>query len=270
MHSPHPIRALYLALALAILPAAVTAQVSPPLDPDALRAEVRNLQQRGEFEPALALLDSTIQRAPEDTELLHEAYLLLVETHVLYGNVFDVQGQRSTAQLHWDSARDRARQCLENPALRRTEPPAGADYPERGRQIFEDLRREMFGSFVVTSLDPPEAELRFAGEPLDTRPADSEGEVVAMVDYVPVGEHSVLVRQEGYEDQVEVVRIEGGSRVVREYSLQKKKGIGWWVIRGTGAVAVGSGIAWLAGAFDSNPSGTETLDPLPDPPPPPQ
>ena len=86
---------------------------------------------------------------------------------------------------------------------------------------------------------------------------------------MPVGEHSVLVRRDGYRDHVETIFVEGGSSLQKEYSLEKNRGFWWYTLRGTGVVAVTTTIAWLAGAFDG-PEVPEGPTPLPDPPAPPK
>jgi hypothetical protein len=230
-----------------------------------LRDEVRGLQQRELFESAIELLEATLVLPdPSSTELLREIHLLLVETHVLYGNALDFEEKPAMAGLSWEKAREWARKCLEHEALRDTDPRSVPEYPERGIRLFQELHREMFGSLRVDRLDPPDAEVRLDGKLLEQLP--DEPRVGAL--YVPVGEHTVLVRREGYQDHVETILVEGGSSIQKEYGLEKKRGFWWYALRGTGVVAVGTTIAWLAGAFEDGTS-EQSPSPLPEPPNPP-
>jgi hypothetical protein len=184
------------------------------------------------YEQAIALLEPVLlAEEPPDRERRRETYLLLIEAHVYRGNL-SAAGTKEQ-QLWYEEARNLVRECLSVSELRHTRPDPPERYPAEMLRFFDDVRRELFGSFEIAILDPADAEVTFDGVVL---PALADGTRRAAS--VPVGTHALVVRRDGYEEITEQVRVNPASVVTRSYELKRKRGVTWYATRIVAPVAV--------------------------------
>lgn len=253
-------RAVACALMLAAsapLPARAQGAQAPPLD------QAREMIKTGNYDGAIDVLRGTIDQSQGRHDTLRDAYLLLAKTYVIRYNEFRITAQgRETARLNLEQAREILTECLSTKELRHTRLEPVTEYPEEMVTLFSEVRGQIFGSFRVTQIEPPDAIVLLGTDTLRTLPGENLlGDV-----NLAVGPQRVVVHADGYKDLTEEVTISPNTTLERSYKLTKKRTATWYGLVGAGAAAVVAGIVALAGGKDDSP---ETLDPLPEAPPPP-
>jgi hypothetical protein len=229
------------------------------VDVDASLAQAREYIYRDfQYDKAIEVLQDVVDALQFDADRLRESYLLLIEAYVLRGNSLANEVDRD---LHHEKAKEWIRSCLSVPQLRDTVPPPGAS--DETVEYFDEIRREMFGTFEITRLEPPDAEVVFEGETLTP---DANGVVREM--NVPIGTRMLVIRHPDYQDITEDVEISPNTVVSRPYALRKNRGLLWYATRvGTPVVAVAGVLAAVLSGGDDK---TDQPEPLPGPPDPPQ
>ncbi len=230
------------------------------LDVDSSLEQARVFMTSLEYEKAIAVLEPVLEETRFNPDRLRETYLLLIEAHVYGGNRSAIGSKEQ--QLWYDEARDLIRECLGVRELRHTLPDPPERYPSEMLGLFESVRRETFGAFEITQLEPRDAEVVFDGETLV--PGDDG---VWRVANVPVGVRMLVIRKSGYEDFTEDVEIAPATLVSRPYELRKRKGFGWYATRVAAPVMVAVGVVVGLTAGGSETPAAE--EPLPVPPLPP-
>lgn len=239
---------------------AVQPASAPAVDVDSSLEQARVLMTSLEYEKAIAVLEPVLEATRFNPDRLRETYLLLIEAHVYGGNRSAIGSKEQ--QLWYDEARDLIRECLGVRELRHTLPEPPENYPTEMLGLFESVRRETFGAFEITQLEPRDAEVVFDGQ---TVVAGDDG--VWRVANVPVGVRMLVIRKPGYEDFTEDVEIAPATLVSRPYALHKKKGFGWYATRVAAPVIVAVGVVVGLAAGGDEPAAVE--EPLPVPPLPP-
>jgi hypothetical protein len=226
--------------------------------------EARECLKNGDYERAIDLLRTAIERARNRLPELRDAYLLLVKTYVLRGNEYklEIQG-RPTSELYYSQARQMIVECLNTRELRHTEPVPVSEYPPEMTDLFAEVRREIFGSLRVVDLVPPDATVLCDADTLRAALPDS---LLGDTD-ISVGPHLMVVRRAGYRDRTEEVHISPGSVLELRYRIEKKHTTGWYALRGgllSGAVG---GAVWaISGGKDEPVVGPQDLPGPPSPP----
>jgi len=235
-------------------------QVTPSVDIDSVLAQARARMSALEYDRAIAILEPVLE-ATHEPELRRETYLLLVEAHVYRGNSSPPATKEQ--QLWYEEAHRLIRMCLGERELRRTRPEPPERYPAEMLQFFDDVRREIFGSFEITHLDPHDAEVI-----LDDEVLSPGADGIWRAADVPIGPRRLVIRHADYEDLTEGIEIGPATLVSRSYSLRRKKGFAWSATRVTAAavVAVGIVVGIVAATGKDKPA---PVEPLPDPPLPP-
>ncbi len=245
---------------------AVPDSVSPTVtDLEPRLQEARECLKNGDYERAIDLLRTAIERARNRLPELRDAYLLLIKTYVLRGNEYklEIQG-RPTSELYYYQARQMIVECLNTKELRHAQPVPASEYPPEMADLFAGVRREIFGSLRVVDLVPADATVLCDADTLhaaltDSLPGDTD---------ISVGPHLMVVRRTGYRDLTEEVHISPGSVLELRYRLEKKHGTGWYALRGGALSGAIGGAAWaILGGKDKAAVGPQDL---PGPPPPPQ
>ncbi len=232
------------------------------VDPKVALNEARDLIKNGDLSQAVDLLKQTIELSNEDTGSLREAYLLLIKSYELWGiEELDSPRGRTGAEPYFKEARDVIAECLRNRALRHTQP---EPVPEHMAQDFAQVRRDIFGSFRLTKLNPPAAVVLLEGDTLRVAPGDSLPSDTDLL----VGPRRVVVTHPGYKDYTELVTIQANTIGTGVYDLSKRRSKRWYAAVGTGlAAGVGGVIALVAGNGGAAAAKPDPV--LPDPPPPP-
>jgi len=223
----------------------------------------RELIKTGDYDGAIETLKGALERAHPHRDALRDAYLLLIKTHVILGNENKFKPQlRAASDLSYQEAKRIIAECLRTRELRHTRPEPASEYPREMIAFFAEVRGEIFGSFRVAGLDPPEAVVLLDTDTLRTLPGEKS---LGDVD-VTVGSHVVVVNATGYQGLTEKVSTSPNSMLERTYHLQRRKGAVWYTAVTTGAVGVVYGVvALLSGKTDT----TKPAEPLPPAPPPP-
>ena len=237
----------------------------PQLTVDEALDEARESIKTGDYDGTIALLKDALERSRSNPAQLEQAYLLLIKTHVFQGNdnKFKPQG-RTMSELSYAEARRLTIEALQVSELRHMRPEPVTDYPPEMVRLFEDVRREIFGGIRVREVTPPDAVVFFDGDTLGLLPDEA---ALGLTD-VPQGVHIVQVVRDGYETITDRVVIAPNSMIDRSYTMQKRRGTGWYATRvGIGLALVGG----IAAAFLAGETSTEDPppQPLPGPPPPP-
>jgi hypothetical protein len=225
--------------------------------------QAREYLRSAEYDKAVAVLETHIEDSSGDPEALEPAYLLLINTYALLSNDFRSRGDFVTSELYLDRAEESILECLQQPGLSHVRAVPEVDYPPEMVALFRATRASIFGSFEVTSLDPPDAVVMIDDVPVPV-PAGSE---FPKIENVPVGEHVLTVEADGYKTFTEEITIRPSTAMARELDLSKNRGFMWFASRGA-VVAGVVAIAFLAG---SGSGGDDTVPEteLPDPPAPP-
>ncbi|MBN1164845.1 MAG: PEGA domain-containing protein [Candidatus Krumholzibacteriota bacterium] len=221
-----------------ILPAAVLAGGQ---DDDLYKKweEIISLRARGEFDRAIEMLNGIITKFSGREEVLRLAYNHLVYSYFLKN---DQSGARDKARLALEEFPD-----LEADVI---------NFPSRMNQIYDGLRREMFGSLSITK---PEGCSVF----LDDRYI---GDTSLHLPLVKEGRYTLKLTKNGYNEYRENIIVLPDGKHNLEISLERQRNKRWWLYRaGPAALALLAGLLLLGGE-DARP--VEPL-PLPEPPDPP-
>ena len=203
--------------------------------------QVVNLRLDGEYDRAIEMLREIIQEYTNSDDILRRAYNHLVTVYV--------QNNDDTG------ARDAARTALDRfPDLTADE----LDFPGKVNDVYEQLRKEMFGSLVIDK--PKDCHVY-----LDSTHV---GDSPLRLDLVKVGEYELTVTKSGHKDYVS--RIEIQPELTRDLSgLSLDKDRAWWYWPawvGGAAVAAVAIVLGVSGGDEEPPPDPE---PLPEPPGPP-
>jgi tetratricopeptide (TPR) repeat protein len=201
--------------------------------------DVASLWRQGLYTSALGEIRSIIDEYSRAEEISRRAYSYLVIT------VWDADGREAAVEA--------AREAL------RRHPDLEVDtlvFPPKLNSLYSEVRITMFGSLYINAeQDSCEVLLddRFVGKtPLE-------------IAYVPVGDHSLLLRKSGYENLMKSVDIRPGTdHRIEDVRLSRIRNWWWWTWRvgGPAAVAITS-FALLGGQEEPG------SDELPGPPGPP-
>lgn len=245
--------------------AAAPAPTTVVLTPAMAAAQARELIRNGDNDRAIEVLRGTIEQNAARPAELAEPYLLLIKTYVFLGNDYKFRPQgREASNLNYQAARDRVEEALSIPELRRLEPVPAEDYPPEMVAFFAEARTRMFGGFRVVGVQPADAVVTLDGATLPAK--NGLGERAAPD--LTVGEHTVTVRAESYNDVIETITISPGATLERNYTLGKHRGTTWYATRWGAAAAIAVGAAALiARSKDEGPP--PPPEPLPGAPPPP-
>jgi hypothetical protein len=260
-----------LCLTLAGSPASVSVAAADAKAPDSSSIEglggaldhARELIKTGDYDSAIETLRGALERAHPHRDALRDAYLLLIKTHVILGNDYKFKPQlRAASDLSYQEARRVIAECLRNRELRHVHPEPASEYPREMITAFAEVRGEIFGSFRVATLDPPDAVVLLDTDTLRTLPGEQS---LGDVD-LSVGPHVVVVNAPGYKDLTENVSISPNSTLERTYRLTKRKSPAWYAAVGTGAAGVATGLVILLGGKTEITKPPEALPPAPPPP----
>jgi hypothetical protein len=235
--------------------------VSTP--PGSVLTEARTLLKEGAHQAAIELLrpaiEQMVQELAANRENLREAYLLLINTQVQRSKKFFKDGDPPSGRLYREDAKSTIVECLETPGLSDTAPDPARD-PAEVLDLFDEVRREIFGTFRVIELDPPEAMVHLDGEYLGT----GDGGLPITRSNLASGFHLVVVRAEGYKDYTDEIEMSAGTILDVKYELEGKPGWGTWTMRAVVAGAAAAVVVSLTKKESSSPGA------LPEPPPPPE
>ncbi len=199
---------------------------------------VGNLRVEGEFRQAIDILHEIIAEYDGSDEVLRHAYNQLAFTLLI---MHDEEGL--------DAA---AREALERFPHLEADP---VSYTDQLNTLYDQLRRQMFGSLSVTV---PERGRVF----LD---GDYVGEIPLEIDLLRTGSYELTVTKPGYNEHRSEIEIGPSVRLHREIALDRQRGRGWWLKRIGLGVAAGTALAFALSGGDEA-AGPEAL---PGPPPPP-
>lgn len=225
--------------------------------------KARELLREGEHQAAIELLrpaiDEMVQQLVAYRENLREAYLLLVNHQVQRSKKFFRDGDRESGRLWREDAKTTIAECLETPGFSDVAPDPARD-PADMFDLFDEVRREIFGTFRVVELDPPQARVHLDAESL----GNGEEGLPLVRSNLESGFHLVVVRAEGYKDLTDEIDLSAGTTLDVKYALEKEPGWGTWTMRAVLAGATVAVVASLAKKGGSSPG------PLPEPPLPPE
>ncbi len=247
------------------MPSAPPMPATAPADRDGALVTARVLIKSGDYDRAIEMLRGLIEQAQNRNETLREAYLLLIKAHVYVGNDFKQKEQgRENARLNYDRAYTLIRECLQIRELRHTHPKPDSLYPSEMITAFNEARHQIFGSFRVTALSPPDAVVLFDADTLRTIAGEN---ALGDVD-LSVGKHLVVVRAPGYRDVTEAITIAPGITESRPYQLTKNRGAVWYATRAGAALGLVGGLVAIL-VKPGGGDGMPPAQPLGGPPPPP-
>jgi hypothetical protein len=202
--------------------------------------EAISQRRNGQYDEAISTLQGIVQQYPDDEAILRRAYNQLVFTYRMDRSN---QGEYEVAREALTRFPDLAVDTIE--------------FPAAINDIYDSLRREMFGEVTVRA---PEESTILLGD-------DYVGESPLIIPYVPAGEYDLRVTKEGYEEHRETVRVNPGGQNNFDISLNRHRSTGWWVTRIGGAVVASAAIAFALSSGSSE--STPPEEPLPGPPEPP-
>lgn len=128
--------------------------------------------------------------------------------------------------------------------------------PRSVNELYERLRREMFGSLAIRK--PAGARIFLAGV--------EQGESPLFIPYVPVGQYVLEARRPKHLDYAENITIAPDGRHELELAMNRRRDRRYWVTRIGGGLLAASALVLVAG---SGSEGISQLEPLPDAPGPP-
>ena len=243
---------LLLSIPLTTVPAGAQSSASEP-SAETSFDNVRELRGQGQFDQALSALDDIIQSHGSDEAVARRVFSERVFTYISKSNAaLTIDDQ----DRFYDEALAEAEKGLTR------FPDLSADrqlYPPDVARMYDGLRQKMFGSLEITAT-PDSSDVFMNG--------DLVGKTPLSMRYVPVGSYDLMFTHDGYRDRDVAVDVTPSSVVQREVVLGKTRGTVWWLTRVVLPAALIGGIVYYV-ANDDEPTGTEPLDPLPDPPDPP-
>lgn len=195
----------------------------------------------GQYDQAIAMLNELISRYEKSDEILRRAYHQLVTVYVQND---DEVGARAAARAALERFPD-----LEADEL---------DFPGRVNDVYDRMRREMFGSFVISQ--PKECRVY-----LDSVYV---GDTPLRIELVRVGEYELTVTKSGFKDYMSRIEIQPElTRDLSGLSLDRDRAWWWWPAWvGGAAVSAVALVIGLGGGGDETPPQDEPLPPPPDPP----
>jgi hypothetical protein len=232
------------AILLFIPPPAAGQEAIDAASAEAIQAKfekVVELRLDGEYGRAIDMLKEIIAEYSNSEAVLRKAYNHLVYVYV--------KNEDSSG------ARDAARGALERfPNLTVDE----LELPGKVNDIYDELRKEMFGSFVID--EPKDCHVY-----LDSTHV---GDTPLGMDLVRVGEYELTVTKSGYKDHISRIEIEPDVKHdLSGLSLDRERAWWYWPAWiGGAAVAV---VAIAIGVKGDDPTDDPPDPPLPEPPPPP-
>jgi hypothetical protein len=261
-------------LTLVLLPLATLAMTTaiakaqepaPPAQPETGNVaetldQARALRGDGRYEDVIDLLEPLLEDLRPDPERLQETYLLLIESHVLIANEFEPEASARRGMINL--ARQLVHECLGVPELRHTQANELGSVPIEMTELFEEVRREIFGTLWITSLDPADAEVLLDSVVMTP---DESGDLRETD--LPAGTHLLVLRHPDRKEIVDEIEIVPAQVLSKEYVLPKKKGAWWYVTRI--AVPVAAVAAVVVALVGSDEPTDQPEEPLPGPPDPP-
>jgi hypothetical protein len=217
----------------------VTVFAAPGEDIYAQWQEVSRLRSEGKFDLAVQMLTGIIEAYADSEEILRHAYNELVWTYV--------QMEKQDLVL------ETARRALERFPDLQVEL---SQFPGQINDTYNELRRQMFGELKINK--PVGARVFLGNEYVGTVPYRE--------DLLRIGQYTLTLSKSGYNDYIEVIKIEPSKTLDRDFSMESKRGKTWWLYRLGAGVAVGTLMAFTFSGGDKPAVEPEAL---PGPPPPP-
>jgi len=202
--------------------------------------QVVALRLKGEYDRAVEMLREIIAEYSNSDEVLRIAYNHLVTVYVQNDDE--------------PSGRVAARTALERFSDLTADP---FTFPGKVNDVYDQLRKEMFGSLVVS--EPQDCHVY-----LDSTHV---GDTPLRLELYPIGEYDLTVTKSGYKDYV--TRIEIQPESTRELSVSLDRDRAWWYWPawiGGATVAV---VALVIGLSPKDEAPPDQPQPLPEPPEPP-
>jgi hypothetical protein len=228
------------------------------VDLDASIQAARQYLKDGEYERAAESLRPAISKARNQITRLRQAYLLLIVTYVYQGNSAKMQvNGLEASRRYYAEAKRYVIECLSTRELRDTSTEPATDYPPEMVELFADVRRDIFGTFRILRLLPPDAVVTIDGDTLQTSPGGS----LIQEPSLQIGAHTVTVNHPGYGGIVENIRVNPGDVVERSFELKRRSHRAWY--SALAVAAAGGTAALLSGKKGSSPRGSDNL---PEPP----
>ena len=241
--------------------ASATAQeslVSSPLDADQRLAHARHLIDNRQNEEAIALLPSLLDSLRSDPDRLERTYLLLIEAYVLHANGQDRE-EVAIRDALMKQASDLVHACLSTPSLRHTQPDSLS--PLEMVTLFASTRLEIFGRVTITVV-PLDTEAILDGERLEGKDG------IFAAENVPSGLRTLQLRHPDRKILTEYLPIAPGEHLIREFQLDKRRGLGWYATRVVLPLGVAGTLTWvLADGSGERPPQEPVLDGTPPGPP---
>jgi len=205
---------------------------------------VNLLRASGEFDKAISLLNDIIKEYSSSEKVLRYAYNHLVFT---YNSMERKQIAISTAK-----------EALELYPDLKVETP---DIPPSIDKIYNNLRKEMFGSLKISS--PEDCHVFLIQDSVKV----FEGATPLFIPYVRAGKYTLQVTKSGYHDHWQKIDISADENYNRDdIPLSRDRGRKWWLMRVLPAAIAGSLTAILLWPEDDE---TNVPGPLASPPKPP-
>lgn len=205
--------------------------------------QVNILRARGEFDDAIEILNGIIRDYSSSDNVSRYAYNHLVFTYHKMGRA--------------GTAIEKAREALDRFPDLRVETP---DIPPSVDEIYETLRKEMFGSLTIERPFGCNAYL------IQDENKIFKGETPLELPLVRVGTYTLEVTKSGYHDYSRTINVFPDERLNVDVSMSPERGVKWWVLNLSPIALIGAFVAYMAW-----PSETSTAEPqpLPGPPDPP-
>jgi tetratricopeptide (TPR) repeat protein len=204
---------------------------------------VNVLRSRGEFQSAIEILNDIIRDYSESEQVLRYAYNHLVFT---YNSMEDR-----------DAALEKARQALERfPDLKGETP----DIPPSVDEIYDRLRKEMFGSLDVTQ--PEKCNVFLLQDSMKV----FKGVTPLELPLVRVGTYTLEVTKSGYHDYSRQISIAPDQKYSLDVPLSRERGTTWWLIRILPPTLAGALLAYLLWPEETTAGEPQPLPEPPDPP----
>ena len=205
---------------------------------------VNILRARGEFEQAIEILDDIIIEYHSSETILRHAYNHLVFTYHKMGRA--------------GTAIEKAQEALERFPDLRVEMP---DIPPSVDEIYNTLRREMFGSITIEQ--PAGCSVFLTKDSIKA----FMGETPLELSLVRVGTYTLDVTKAGYHDYSMKINVFPDERQNVPVQMFLERGVRWWVLNLSPIAFVGAFVAYMAWPRETSTAGLEPLPGPPDPPP---
>lgn len=205
---------------------------------------VNVLRARGEFQQAIEILNNIIKEYSASDQVLRYAYNQLIFSYQSMGEM--------------EAARAKAREALERFPDLKIETP---DIPPSIDQIYNELRKEMFGSLKINK--PEDCNVFLMRDSLKI----FSGMTPLEMPLIRVGSYTLEVTKSGYHDYVEPIDISPDkAHILPNVPLEKNRSTKWWLLRTVPVAFAGALVTYFLWPEEST---TEELQPLSEPPAPP-